>query len=282
MLNVRSATFWALLAFIVHWSIILATSTDSDAEVFTKRSAICLIERVAQQNNITANYQQVSNTTNNDIVHIKFKLQLGTESYEDTSTTKNKAKEKCAREAYAKTKYSKPALKNRTCLVETTPVRTDAMILYEYATLLGEQVAIDERQVSRNPNTYQFTLSLHGKSASSTGAKKSKTKEEAANQLLEKFGKQNVINALVQKYNDVRYHKMGSAERLRKILIAKGDLRGVRFNVINENLMEENIKKIVVKAGALQHEAIGKATTLGEAKNQAAATILRLMNFTVA
>lgn len=280
MLKIKPIIFWLCVA---QFSWIVVSSVDpSDVELDTKRNAVCLIERVAQHNNITAVYTQVSNTTDGNFVHLKYKLQLGNEAYEDTSTTVKKAKEKCARQAYAKTKYEKPALKNRTCLVENTPVRTNVMVLYEYATLLGENVGVDEKHIGRNPNAYEITLSLHGKTASAngTGIKKSAIKEQAATRLLDGFGRQNVVNALMQKFNGTAYHRMNPIERLRKVVNAANDLKGVRFTVQRE--FEENgVKKVAVQASALIHETIGRATTEIEAKKLAAAEILRLSGFVV-
>lgn len=275
--------------FVVFVSILFvaseATSTNSDfIEDGVRRSAVCLIERVAVFNNVTAVFELTNKTKIDGMDHFIYKLTVGTELYNASATSAKKTKEKCAREAYALTKYKKPPLKERTCVIGTIQVKSNLSILFEYATYLNQTLQIDEKHINQSPNMYEITISLNGKQASATGHSKKRTKQEAAQRVLDLFGKSNVIHALVWKFNETRYHGADPTERLAKIVKAWGLNEEVKYTVNEADRVDSNgnrIHEFTVEAEARDDIASESGITPGEAKNNAAKQILKNMGFTV-
>lgn len=276
-----------LLLFFLTFVVLVNISKGEDFGLEineTKRSAVCLIHNLANFKNIHAIFEQTNKTNIDGLDHFTYKLILGNETYSARATSIQITKDKVSREAYSLTKYPKPTLKKRECVIDTTK-RTDLSILYEYATYINQTVAIDEKHTSQMPSTYEIALNLNGKQASATGHGKQKVKQEAAKSLIEKFGRDNVINALVRKYDLPRYHRMNPIERLSKIVKINGSNDVVDYSIVSEldntDASGKKIREVIVDAEVRNFVNRGKGATLGEAKKDAAKGILKLMNFAV-
>lgn len=266
-------------------TLIISKGEDFGLEINgTKRSAVCLINNLATFNNINAVYEQTNKTTIDGMYHFTYKLTLGNETYSARATSIQITKDKVSREAYSLTKYPKPSLKKRVCIIDTKR-RTDTSILYEYATYTNHTVVTDKKHISQRPSTYEITLTLNGKQASATGHGKQKVKEKAAKLLIDKFGRENFINELTRKYDLPRYHRKNPIERLNKIVKVDGSNDFVEYSIIEEtdknNAMGKNVHEVIVDAEYRNYVNRGKGATLEEAKKDAAKGILKLMHFVV-
>lgn len=264
-------------------TLIISKGEDFGLELNgTKRSAVCLIYNLANFNNISAVFEQTNKTNINGTDHFTYKLTLGNETYNTRATSIQITKDKVSREAYSLTKYPKPPLKKRECVIVTT-IRSDMSILHEYATYINQTVVIDEKHISQTPSTYEITLTLNGKQSSATGHGKQKVKQEAAKLLMEKFGRENVIEMLVRKYDLPRYHRMNPIERLSKIVKVNGSNDVVEYSIISDiDKTDANGKKnheVIVEAEFRIYVNRGKGATLDEAKKDAVKGILKLMKF---
>lgn len=250
----------------------------------TKRSAVCLIHNLANFNHINAVFEQTNKTNINGMDHFTYKLTLGNEMYSARATSIQITKDKVSKEAYSLTKYPKPTLKKRECVIDTT-IRTDSSILYEYAVYINQTVVIDVKHISQRPSTYEITLTLNGKQASATGHGKQKVKQEAAKSLIEQFGREIVITALERKYDLPCYHRMNPIQRLDKIVKVSGSNDMVEYSVISEtdqtDASGKKTREVIVEAAFKSIENRGSGATLNEAKRDAAKGVLKLMNFAV-
>lgn len=254
----------------------VASSGDFQLIDGVKRSAVCLIQRIASHNHITAKYEKVNQLQKNTTTLIKCKLELGTEVYMVNSTSLSKAKEKVSREAYALTKYQKPSLGNRTCIVHQPSVKSDISLLEEYAQSIRKHVLYSEKARHTN-HTFGCDVTLDGKAASGIGLSKKLAKTAAATHLVDAIGRANVVNALTAKYNQPQYHGMAPMERLRKI-IGVTDLNG---DAVYSKVSGGSGKPIHVRITTSDTVANGSGATYEEACSNAAAHVLEHMRFTV-
>lgn len=263
--------------------IVAVSGTESDLDVGVKRSAVCLIERVAKHNNLTAHYEKVNlQHHKNGTTHVKCRLELGTENYTENSTSFTKAKEKAARAAYALTKYSKPALGNRTCLVHTELTKSDLSLLEEYATAIGKEVRYTQKG-QNGKKSFEVEISLDNQSANGVGSKKKAAKAAAAKSLIEKIGRVKIIDRLAQKFNQTKYHGLDPVQRVRKIVRITdfyGDGEYTR-NDVDSKTNKNGSRNVIVKLRANDYLTTGSGTTFQEASSNAAANLLLNMNFTV-
>lgn len=276
-----------LLAYLVIAVFgLTVVSADYEVDLGIKRSAICLIENVARHNNVSVKFGKVDQEVRNGTPKINCKLELGTEQYTGNSTSYKKAKEAVARQAYAKTKYAKPTLSNRTCVIATATIKSDISLLEEFGNAIGEFVHYDE---IAGQATFKMNVSLNGKTAMGTGPRKQIAKTDAATRLIDAIGRTNVTNTLFQKYNRPKYHNMEPTERLRKIMRIK-DLSAdgvyTKLNELAENKGGKSVKVIVAQVDAQiasqGYKVAGTGPTFEEAKSKAAANLLRHLDFTVA
>lgn len=258
-----------------------AVSTDDYQLVDgTKRSAVCLIERIASHNHITAKYEKINQEQKNGTTLIRCKLDLGTEEYRANSTSLSKAKEKVSREAYALTKYQKPSIGNRTCIVHQPSVKSDISLLEEYAQSIRAHVFFSEKARHSN-GSFECDVTLDGKSVWGIGLSKKLAKTAAATHLLSTIGRTKVIDALTAKYNQSGYHNMEPISRLRKIARVtelNGDVNCMKKNEV----LERSGKRIYAEINTSDNrKARGAAATFEEACSNAAVDILGNMQFTV-
>lgn len=264
-------------------SVCGGTETDFDS-VGIKRSAVCLIERVAQHNNLTVHYEKVNlQHHKNGTTHTKCKLELGTEQYTANSTSYAKAKEKVAREAYALTKYSKPPIGNKTCLVHTEQTKSDISLLQEYARAIGKEVRFNELP-QNGQQGFEIEVSLDDKKASGKDAKKKGAKALAAKNLIDKINRIKIIDQLALKYNRTEFHGMNPVLRLRKIArITEHQVGDAEYTKMSEVLEPKTrkIKSVVVQVQAHGYVTTGTGPTYQAASLSAATNLLRTMHFTV-
>lgn len=272
-----------LIYFVVGLTLVCTTDFATYDGYDIKRSAVCLIQRVAQHNHITAKFEKVHSEQNNDTTHVECELDLGDEHYFSNATSLAKAKEKVARQAYALTKYTKPPLENRTCAVNGPGKKIDISLLEEYAHVIHKHILYTEGHRSSN-GTFEISASLDGKTASGIGYKKKLAKRVAATNLLQIIGRITVIDSLIAKYNQTKYHKMEPTLRLRKIarvIDPTGDGIYTKKNeVLERQEGKGQVKRITVDVIANDYVAAGTGNTFEEAKRSAAANLLRSMDFT--
>lgn len=272
-----------LIYFLISITLVVCVADFKTYDnVNIKRSAVCLIQRIAQQNHIVANFKNMGLEQRNATTHVQCKLELGTEQYTSNSTSFTKAKEKVSRQAYALTKYHKPELNNRTCAVSEPGKKSEISLLEEYAHVINKTLLYNEEHGNSN-GTFQFTATLNGKSASGIGYKKKIAKQMAAAELLNMIGRTNVIDALVAKYNRTIYHNMEPTLRLRKIArVTDPTADGIYSQtVVSERQGAKQVERFTVNVSANDYEAGGSGSTLEEARKKAAANLLRTMNFVV-
>lgn len=263
--------------------VVCASENDTINNVDTKRSAVCLIQRVAQHNHITATYTKVNFAQRNGTTHVECKLKLGTEEYHGNSTSFSKAKEKVAREAYALTKYTKPPLKNQTCIAPPVPPKNDISLLEEYATAIRKFTIYEETH--SGIGKYEYKVTLDGKSATAASeSTKKEAKKLAAASLIAQIGRESVINTLTSKYNRTEHHTMEPEERLRKIIRVtdlSGDGTYTKLRETSEREAGKTVKRIVMQVEAKNAIAAGAGYTEDEASSNAAANLLRHLGFVV-
>lgn len=267
-----------IITLIIQANIIFAEANGNDSNlepVDSNRSAVCLITMLAKIDKIAAVYTLSEKKVENKFV---YNLTLGTEPYNGSGLSKKKAEENTARTAYENTKYTKPKLKARTCII-SPPVKNDISILHEYAAHINQIINIDEKQISINPKEYEIVIGVNGKTASASSFSKRKAMQEAATRLVDIIGRENLITSLILKYNATVYHEMNPVERLRKINNAGGfdDVKYISTQESNQG----NQRRFVVNVVAKNIESTGVGETMEKAKQDGAAKILKNMNFTV-
>lgn len=273
--------FKAKLIYFVAGIVLTICATD----VEIKRSAVCLVERVAVQNHVTAKYEKVHLDEQKNR-KITCKLVLGTEEYTGNSTSKSlaKAKEKVARQAYALTKYTKPPIENQTCIVPPPTVKSDISLLEEYGHVVGNHMMYSEVHHSFN-GSFEYVAMLGDKSASGLGYRKKTAKTAAATNLVETIGRSKVVGALRAKYNDRKYHNMDPKLRLRKILHITDLSDNPEYTKEDEHFEQVDgkgqVKRIIAQVATSDYIAAGSGTTFEEASSKAAANLLITMNYTV-
>lgn len=270
-----------LIVFLIALTTV-ASKTEFQIVEGVKRSAVCLIERVAVRNRINATFQKIHQEQKNGETLIGCRLELGTEEYHANSTSMPMAKEKVSRQAYALTKYEKPSLRNRTCIVHqpTSTVKSDITLLEEYAQSIHSHVLYSEKPRHQN-GTFQSEATLNGEFGSGIEPSKQMAKTAAATALLNTIGKKQVITALRAKYNQPRYHNMEPTKRLRKI-IRVTELNGDGIYTMQNEVSEGTGKRIVAQVEISDTMAAGSGATFEEACSNAAANLLRSMQFNVA
>lgn len=263
--------------------ILFASANELNSNVEIKRSGICLIERVAAFNKISATFDMTNHTNINGVEHFIYKLELGAELYNSSGTSKQKSKEKVAREAYALTKYQKPNLRNRTCAVDSPLVKSNLSILHEYAQYLNQTMDIDEKHISQKPNVYEITLRLNGKKISVTSHSKKDAKNEAAGKLFALLGGDGLVRTLIMRFNEPRYHDMSPMQRLQKIVKANDLSADVQYTIQQELDRNENgqtVHEVRLEGVYKNYIGTGIANNVATAKNMAAEEILKSMGFT--
>lgn len=257
---------------------------DFDTYNGIKKSAVCLIQRIAQHHDVIAEYHIERFERKGNITDVACRLNLGKEVYNANSTSLLKANEVAARKAFAETRLKKYAIENITCDVYGPGKKSDADLLEEYADYLEEDITYNEDTQFTN-GTYKYTASLNGTSASGYGCSRKFTKQEAAAQLMQTIGRLHVVDALTMQYNDSQYHDMEPMKRLRKIVRITDPTAEVVYINKDEKFetQEEKIKltRIIALAMAIDYVASGEGNDFYEAKREAAATLLRNMDFTV-
>lgn len=252
---------------------LVASTTDFQIVEGTKRSAVCLIERVATHNHVAAKFQKVGQEQKHGTTLIQCKLELGTEEYSANSTSMPMAKEKVSRQAYALTKYQKPPLGNRTCIVHHPTAKSDISLLEEYAQLTHSHVLYAEKP--RNSNgTFECDANLNGKIGSGIGHSKKLAKTAAATKILDVIGRTTVIDSLTAKYNKPEYHNVEPMVRLRKI-IRVTELNGDGVYTKLKEVTEGAGKRIVAQVDTHDAMATGSGATYEEACLNAAANLLK-------
>lgn len=260
----------------------------SDADVTTHRSAICLVHQLAQKNNITLEYELLHDplassaanpgTTPKPHVFI-YKLHLGDESYRAQGSTDFKSKDKVAREAYDKTKYPKPKLKERTCVENAS--RTIVSILYEYATVNGSDIYDKETQISVRPTKFRIDLTLRGLTAWAEAFSKKDAKEEAARRLVTMIGKDMVLNAITRKFNDPEYRppNMRPVERLRRILFARTE-PPAKYTLSDE-ISDIGGITYLSRVETVRDDSVGSGPTLADSQDNAAHNLMAALGYEV-
>lgn len=151
--------FQAKMFYFLVGILVLVCTTENNVDgLGIERSAVCLIQRIAQYNHIDATYTKVSFEQRNGTIHSECKLLLGTEEYTSNSTSFPNAKEKVARQAYTKTRYQRPEIRNRTCLNHTPTNKSDISILEEYANAIDATVVSYEEIQQNSKCTFQCFL----------------------------------------------------------------------------------------------------------------------------
>lgn len=262
--------------------IINAASVDSRSSyvrLFEHRSAVCLINQLAQHNKITAQFE-LEETPNTNQTHYMYQLELGEEKYHASSTTKSKTKEKVSREAYTKTRYEKPKLKERTCINNERAPKSNVSLIYEYAIEKNKTVTVDVSHINLWPNTFQADIELDNYKASAIGSNKSEAKESAAIMLVNKIGRAEILRSLEVKYNSARYMVMEPVERLRLLLWSRGE-NPLSFVMLQEISHGDRTSTYVMKVDVPYLDAVGSGATTAIAQNAAANNALRLLNFNI-
>lgn len=268
--------------FVISIGIIPIASRDDDYHLIingVQRSAICLVQMIAQENHLVVFYNFTEKHRINETLYFTCELHLKNENYTASATSKKKSKEKVAATAYNQTSFAKPKnITDRTCKI-SIHIRSDLSVLYEYATFLNTTLAISERQTAVSPAKFEVTIGLDGKSASATGHKKSTIKQTAATELIEALNRGNVINALVRRYNAPKYQQMNSVDRLNKIIGTSGE--GPAVYTVQEQPDNNNGRRYKVNVLAENAEAFGFGNTLDEANEDGAKQILKMLDFIV-
>lgn len=261
------------------------THGSPNADVYRHRSPICLINRVAQKNNITARYEEVKIETGATATQMPattakpssfaFRLHLGNEIYRAVALTKAKAKDKVAREAYDKTKYQKPTLKERTCVENAT--RTIVSILYEFATVNKTMILNKEIQLEVLPPKYRVELTLDGMMASGEGRSKRVAKQEAASKIVAMLGKDNVLREITKKFDRPEYLEMGAVERLDLILYTRSE--PLAKYTLNDEVGDLGSITYLSRVETETGDAVGTGKTLDESRDDAATNLLRAFGY---
>lgn len=261
------------------------THTTDNTDLYKHRSPVCLVHQLAQKNNLTIEYilindapptQMPSGTATTPKPHsFTYRLNLGSEVYRASATTKLKSKDKVSREAYDKTKYAKPVLKDRTCVENGT--RTIVSILYEYAAVNGSSVLDKESQLEGAQPKFRVELTVNGVSASAEGPSKKAAKRDAAAKLVTMLGKDHVLHEITQKYNDPEYLEKRPVERLNMILYARAE-PPAKYTLSDE-ISDIGGITYLSRVDTVSADSIGTGRTLDDSRDDAANNLLRAIGF---
>lgn len=262
----------------------LAHTTDN-TDLYKHRSPVCLVHQLAQKNNLTIEYilindapptQMPSGGPTTPKPHsFTYRLNLGSEVYRASATTKVKSKDKVSREAYDKTKYAKPALKDRTCVENGT--RTIVSILYEYAAVNGSSVLDTESQLESVPPKFRVELTVNGISASADGSSKKAAKRDAAAKLVTMLGKDNVLHDITMKFNDPEYVERRPVERLNLILYARAE--PLAKYTLNDEISDIGGVTYLSRVETVTGDSIGTGRSLDDSRDDAANNLLKAFGF---
>jgi len=260
---------------------------SQNADLYKHRSPVCLINQLAQKNNITASFELIDDApptqtpagtgTTPKPHSYSYRLHLGTEAYRAAATTKVKAKDKVAREAYDKTKYPKPTLKERTCVENGT--RTIVSILYEFAAVNASHIFDKDTQLEVSPPKFRIELTLKGLTAWGEGHSKKAAKKEAASKLVTMFGKELVLREITKKFNDAEHIEWRPVDRLNAILYARGE-SPAKFALTDE-IGDGGGVTYLSQVETETSDAAGTGRSLDESRDDAASKILVSMGFTL-
>lgn len=248
-----------------------------------KRSAVCLIIQLAQRNGIPIAYELIndapknknSSSTTPKPSYYEYRLHLGTETYSATAATQAKAKEKVSREAYNRTNYQKPILKERTC-VQTTS-RTDVSVLYDFALINRAEIRRNETQLPGKPPKFRVELTMNELSATGEGRSKKAAKNAAATMLLTKLDREHVLHELTRKFNDKKYLEMRPVERLNRVLSARAE--PLAKYTVNEEINDIEGIIYLSQVETYSGDAIGTGRSLDASRDDAANNLLQIMGF---
>lgn len=261
------------------------TVASPNADLYKHRSPVCLIHQLAQKNNISVEYELINDplTTQMPAASVTpkpasygYRLHLGSETYRAAAPTKSKAKDKVSREAYDKTKYVKPHLKDRTCVENGT--RTIVSILYEFAAVNGTILLDREMQIEVVPAKFRVELALGRLSAWGEGPSKKLAKREAAAKIVAMLGKDYVLHEITKKYNLPLYLDMSPVERLNLILYARSE--PLAKYTLNDELGDLGSTTYVSKVETETGDSVGTGRTLEQSREDAANNLLKALGFT--
>lgn len=268
-----------------------ASAVSINEELYKHRSAICLIHQLAQKNNITIKYTLIqdpptsptpinvaASTTPRPHLY-SFRLTLGNEEYRASGTSKTKSKEKVSREAYDKTHYPKPHLRERTCAQNAS--RSVVTMLYEYAALNGSTIYDRVDHISTVPSQFRVELNYMQTATSGIGFSIKAAKLAAAEKLIALIGKENVLYEITKKYNSPEYYSWSNVDRLNLILAARGE-PPIRFSLQREVTDSSGTSSTyLIDAESDSHMTSGSGKTLDESHEDAAGNYLKMLHFTV-
>lgn len=260
--------------------------TSDNIELYQHRSPVCLIHQLAQKNNITLEYELLNYTPSTQMPidgaattpkpsSHAYRLHLGNEIYRASASTKSKAKDKVSREAYDKTKYIKPKLKDRTCAENAT--RTIVSILYEFAAVNGSHILDKQTQIGVNPPKFRVDLTLNQTTAFGEGYNKRVAKKEAAAKLVTIFGKDYVLHEITKKFNDDKYIALGPVERLNRILYTRAE-PSAEYQ-LNDEVSDTGGITYLSHVGTDTGESIGSGRTLEASREDAANHLMKSYGF---
>lgn len=248
-----------------------------------KRSPVCLINHLAQKNHIPYKYELIKDAPKSDINssttlkphYYECCLQLGTETYSASATTQAKAKEKVSREAYDRTDYPRPTLKERTCVESAS--RTIVAVLYEFALINRTEIRRNETELPGKPPRFRVELTMNELSATGEGRSKKAAKNEAAAKLLTKLDKEHVLHEITKKFNDAKYIEMRPVERLNRILSARAE--PLAKYTLKEEISDIEGIMYLSQVETYSGDAIGTGRSLDASRDDAANNLLQIMGF---
>lgn len=256
-------------------------------DVTKHRSAVCLVNQVAQKNNVTAKFSCTDHTPTTQPSQVlsnapyqssyECRLALGRETYHGSASTKKNAKEKISREAYDQTRYTKPRLKERTC-VEMI-IRTNVSLIYEYASVKGKMIFDRVEHLSTVPNKFRVDLRFENKNASGEGYSIKEAKNIAAERLIIIIGRDHVLEEITNKFKDPKYNSKTNVEKLTMILAARGEPEPI-IKLDDEMQDATGIGSTYI-CKVYSNDAIysGTGLTLEAAREDAAGNYLRGLHF---
>lgn len=257
-------------------------------DVTKNRSAVCLINQLAQRNNITAKFtcsDHIATTAPTPAVTsprpptYECRLNLGRETYRASASSQRSSKEKVSRQAYSETSYTKPRLKERTCA--QTNIKTNVSLIYEYASVKGKTVFDKVTHLSTRPNKFRVELRLDSKSISEDGYSIKEAKNKAAASLMIIIGRENVLTEITEKFNDAKYLDLKNVDRLNLIFAARGEPEPeIKFD---DEVSDPTGARSSLICKVFTSDAIytGSGLSLDDAREDAARNYLRALNFEV-
>lgn len=246
-----------------------------------KRSSKCLIAGVAHFNNVSLTYTTLREVglQHNKTFHIQ--LKIGSEHYQNTASAIKKAEEKAASEAYAQTRYEKPHLKPKSCMIGE---KTALSHLHEWSQKNKVSVScyMKDQQLGP-PKVYIMECSANGNvTTQAQGPGKHTAEQEAAEKMLEKLKHVSVGVDLAAKYNTTKYLDMHPVSRLNEIQQKRREIEPA-YRLINElrtaDAANHEVISFVVQVSAGKYVGIGVGENIKAARREAARNILKLMEF---